>query len=87
MTIKEAILKVLEEQKSDNLKIHKVEYGKLPSLKELNFDNDIVFNWNGTTSGGSPSPRKLRVTSSEMACAVCNVPTTISGAKQFGMMW
>ena len=42
---------IKDQLKPDNLKIHKVEYGKLPSLKELNFDNDIVFNWNGTTSG------------------------------------
>src|SRR6202034_3128129 len=27
------------------------EFGQLPDLKQANFDHDIVFTWNGTTSG------------------------------------
>ena len=42
---------IKDQLKPENLTIHKVDYGKLPDLKKLNFDNDIVFNWNGTTSG------------------------------------
>jgi len=33
---------------------------------------------------GSPSRKNLKVASKEMAWAVCNVPTTMSGGIQFG---
>ncbi|MDA9973538.1 phosphoserine transaminase [Alphaproteobacteria bacterium] len=37
--------------KISELSISKVDYGKLPNLFDINFKNDIVFNWNGTTAG------------------------------------
>ncbi len=45
------IIDVKEQLKLENLIIHKTDYGVLPDLKKINFENDIIFNWNGTSSG------------------------------------
>ncbi len=37
--------------KLKNIDIIKADYGQLPSLNNCDFKSDIVFNWNGTTSG------------------------------------
>ncbi|MBI1418843.1 MAG: phosphoserine transaminase [Limimaricola sp.] len=31
--------------------VHKADYGKIVDMAALNYDNDVVFTWNGTTSG------------------------------------
>ena len=42
---------VVKQLKLDNVTHHVADYGKLPELTNINFDNDVVFTWNGTTSG------------------------------------
>lgn len=42
---------ITKQLKLDNVRVFEAEYGELPELAQANFDNDIVFVWNGTTSG------------------------------------
>jgi phosphoserine aminotransferase len=41
----------LKQLKLENSTLHEADYGKLPDLTKVNFSNDLVFTYNGTTSG------------------------------------
>ncbi|HMV04748.1 MAG TPA: phosphoserine transaminase [Accumulibacter sp.] len=42
---------VVKQLKLPNARVLKADYGAIVDLAEVNFDHDVVFTWNGTTSG------------------------------------
>jgi len=48
---KDWIQDVLKQLQLSNLNVHDVNYGDFPDVTKVNFKNDVIFTWNGTTSG------------------------------------
>ena len=42
---------VIDQLQIKNTKLIDADYGSLPDVNEVNFDNDVIFTWNGTTAG------------------------------------
>jgi phosphoserine aminotransferase len=45
------LMDALKELKLADVRAHEAEYGRLPELARVDFARDVLFTWNGTTSG------------------------------------
>jgi phosphoserine aminotransferase len=48
---KDWVIDVVRQLKIDDVRVLEASYGQLPDLREVDFSRDVVFTWNGTTSG------------------------------------
>ena len=48
---KDWVIDVVDQLKIKDLNVYEADYGKLPDLSKVSFNNDVIFTWNGTTSG------------------------------------
>ena len=48
---KDWVLDVVDELKINDKNVYLASYGKLPDLTKVDFSRDVIFAWNGTTSG------------------------------------
>ena len=48
---KDWVIDILDQLKIKDVNSHITDYGILPDLTKVNFKNDVIFTWNGTTAG------------------------------------
>ena len=90
---------VAKQLKLKDLRVIEAEYGRLPDLGKVDFDRDVLFTWNGTTSGvrvpngdwiagrprrASPSPTPPRPSSRSRSTGPRSMSLTFSWQKVLG---
>ncbi len=74
---------IVKQLKLSNVNVHKADYGQLPDLSKVNFDNDVVFTWNGTTSGVRV-PNADWIPANRQSLTICDATSAVFGME---MAW
>ena len=67
---------IQKQLKIADVTVRSAEYGELPDLTKVNFDNDVVFTWNGTT-GGAKLPNGNWIPANRNGLTLCDATSAV----------
>ena len=73
---KDWVLDVVDELKITDKNIYIASYGDLPDLSKIDFSRDVIFTWNGTTSG-TKVPNGDWIPSSREGLTICDATSAV----------
>lgn len=73
---KDWVTDITKQLKIKDVKVTEAAYGKLPDLSQIDTDKDVVFTWNGTTSGVKV-PNGDWIKSSRKGLTICDATSAV----------
>ncbi|PKG93269.1 phosphoserine transaminase [Paraglaciecola sp. MB-3u-78] len=71
---------IIQQLKLENTRVLNADYGQLPDFTEVNCDHDVVFTWNGTTSGAKV-PNADWIDSNRKGLTFCDATSAVFAQK------
>ena len=73
---KDWVLDIVDELKIKDKNVYLAPYGELPDLSKVDFERDVIFTWNGTTSG-TKVPNGDWIPNSRKGLTICDATSAV----------